>query len=116
MTGTSILLVDDNDDVRNAAEQLLSTYGFVVKAASSGEEALETLIAGFNPDFVVSDIAMDGMHGVELVRTIRRSHPHVRSVLVSGHSDIAQAATKEGFVVIAKPYDISSLLPVLLER
>ncbi|GHC98351.1 hypothetical protein GCM10007320_53950 [Pseudorhodoferax aquiterrae] len=116
MTGTSILLVDDNDDVRDAADQLLSTYGFVVRAVRSGEEALKTLRAGFNPDFVVSDIVMDGMHGVELVRTIRRSHPHVRSVLVSGHSDIAQAAIKEGFVVIAKPYDISSLLPVLMER
>ena len=115
--GKVILLVDDNHDVREATQQLLESSGFVVKAVDSGEEALQLLSRGFDPDILVSDIVMpQGMNGVKLVREVRRVRPLIRPVLVTGHSDVAQVATDEGFPVIAKPYDLPTLLQAVLSH
>ncbi|WP_431259424.1 response regulator [Roseateles chitinivorans] len=112
--GRVILLVDDNHDVREATQQLLESSGFVVKAVDSGEDALQLLSRGFDPDILVSDIVMpQGMNGVKLVREVRRMRPLIKPVLVTGHSDVAQVATDEGFPVIAKPYDLPTLLQAL---
>ncbi|WP_431257552.1 response regulator [Roseateles chitinivorans] len=112
--GDVVLLVDDNDDVREASAQLLEAGGFVVMAARSAREALAFINDGFTPHVVISDIVMPGgMHGVELVRQIRQRHPQVKSVLVTGHSDVAEGARREGVAVIPKPYDMQTLLRAL---
>ncbi|ANH66637.1 ATP-binding protein [Mitsuaria sp. 7] len=112
--GQVILLVEDNDDVREASEQLLEAGGFVVQSARSSVDALDLLAQGLRPDVVISDIVMPhGIHGVELVRQIRRQLPGVRSVLVTGHSEVAAGARREGLPVIAKPYSLEALLQAL---
>lgn len=112
--GQVILLVDDNEEVREASRQMLDASGFVVKAVSSGQEALDALAAGFAPHILVSDIVMpNGMDGVQLVRRVRQSHPQVRSVLVTGHSDIADKAASEGFPIVSKPYEMATLMQAL---
>jgi|GEM_PF-1420838 len=112
--GEVILLVDDNDDVREASLQLLAAGGFAVRAARSAPDALRLLEAGLRPDVLVSDIVMPGgMHGVELARQVRGSIPDIRVVLVTGYSDVAQSASEEGYPVIRKPYDLASLLRAL---
>jgi signal transduction histidine kinase/CheY-like chemotaxis protein len=112
--GQVVLLVDDNDDVREASVELLSAGGFVVRAAASAREALRLLGEGFRPDVLVSDIVMPGgMHGVDLVRHAKRAHPSLKAVLVTGYSDAAQSAREEGLTVVGKPYDLASLLRAL---
>ncbi|SEL23433.1 Signal transduction histidine kinase [Roseateles sp. YR242] len=112
--GQVILLVDDNDDVREASLQLLAAGGFVVRAAPNAPEALRLLEAGLQPDVLISDIVMPGgMHGVELARQVRAGLPRVRVVLVTGYSDVAQSASEEGYPVIRKPYDLAALLRAL---
>ncbi|WAC72321.1 MASE4 domain-containing protein [Roseateles sp. SL47] len=113
-SGEVILLVDDNDDVREASQQLLAAGGFAVRTARHAPEALSLIAAGLRPDVLISDIVMPGgMNGVELARRIKDSHPDVRVVLVTGFSDVAQSASEEGYPVVRKPYDLASLLSVL---
>lgn len=108
--GQVVLLVDDNDDVREATVQLLGSEGCVVRAARDGAEALALLRGGLQPDLMVSDIVMPGdMNGVELARRARALRAALRVVLVTGYSDAAQAARDEGFPVVAKPYDLAAL-------
>lgn len=109
--GQVVLLVDDNDDVREASVQLLSVNGLVVRAASNAAEALGLLERGLRPDLLVSDIVMPGgMHGVELVRRARGLMPDLRVVLATGYSDVAEHAREEGYPVVRKPYDLVTLL------
>ncbi|MBB3196669.1 ATP-binding protein [Roseateles terrae] len=112
--GEVILLVDDNDDVRDASQQLLAAGGFAVRAAQDAHEALRLMDEGLVPDVLISDIVMPGgVNGVELARRIKARRPDVRVVLVTGYSDVAQSASEEGYPVVRKPYDLASLLSVL---
>ena len=112
--GRVLLLVEDNPDVRESSVQLLSAEGLVVRAASAGDEALAVLTSGFSPDYLVSDIVMPGsMDGVELVREVRVRFPAIKTVLVTGYSDVAERAREDGFPVLRKPYDLASLMSAL---
>ncbi len=109
--GEVILLVDDNDDVREASQQLLMSAGFVVRTARDAHEALRWMDEGLVPDVLISDIVMPGgINGVELARRIKARRPDLRVVLVTGYSDMAQSAVEEGYPVVRKPYDLAALL------
>lgn len=109
--GEVILLVDDNDDVREASQQLLMSAGFAVRTARDAHEALRWMDDGLVPDVLISDIVMPGaMNGLELARRIRARRPDVRVVLVTGYSEMAQGAIEEGYPVVRKPYDLTALL------
>ncbi len=109
--GEVILLVDDNDDVREASQQLLMSAGFAVRTAKDAGEALRWMDEGLVPDVLISDIVMPGaMNGLELARRIKARRPDVRVVLVTGYSEMAQGAIEEGFPVVRKPYDLTALL------
>lgn len=115
--GEVILLVDDNDDVREASQQLLAAGGFAVRAARDAHEALRLMDDGLVPDVLISDIVMPGgINGVELARQIKARRPDVRVVLVTGYSEVAQSASEEGYPVVRKPYDLALLLSVLGRR
>ncbi len=113
--GRVLLLVEDNADVRESSVQLLGAEGLAVRAAADGDEALTVLASGFTPDYLVSDIVMSGsVDGVELVREVRRRFPAIKTVLVTGYSDVAERAREEGFAVLRKPYDLASLMGALV--
>ena len=74
--GLSVLLVEDNDHVREFARHLLDELGYRVVSAASGEEALE-LLETEAVDILFTDVVMPGLSGVELARLARqpRSRP-----------------------------------------
>ncbi len=112
--GRVLLLVEDNPDVRESSVQLLSAEGLAVRAVDDADQALALLEGGFAPDFLVSDIVMPGrMDGAELVRQVRDRFPAIRTVLVTGYSDVAERARDEGYSVLRKPYDLGSLMAAL---
>lgn len=114
LEGKVLLLVEDNSDVRDASNQLLSSEGLAVHVVEDADRALTLLKSGFVADFLVSDIVMPGMmNGVDLVRHVKAEFPAVRSVLVTGYSDIAERAREEGFIVLRKPYELRSLIEAL---
>ncbi len=83
----TILLVDDNDELREATRALLEALGYRVAAAAGGEEALEAWErAGGEVDLVLADVVMPGMSGTELVGRLRRRRD-VKAIFMSGHAE-----------------------------
>ena len=70
MTGTYILAIEDEEDIRELLEFNLSRHGFDVSSVDSGEKALE-LINKTTPDLVLLDLMLPGMDGFEICRQIK---------------------------------------------
>ncbi len=111
--GGNVLLVEDQETVRNMAEAMLEQMGFEVLAASSGAEAVELFQA--NPDkilCVMTDLRMPGMNGWETLAVLRKIRPHIPAILVSG-CDEACAMTcnysERPHVFLQKPYSMGDL-------
>jgi PAS domain S-box-containing protein len=112
----TILVVDDDPDVRDAVAAILIELGYEVVTASNGQEALGALRGTRHIDLLFSDIIMTGgMSGIELAHLARREFPRVRVVLTSGYAfrDPESMAAAAEFVVIAKPYSRDELGEVM---
>lgn len=111
----SILIVDDSPGVLQNMEFLLSPH-LSVRVAESGAAAL----AAVTPDtsLVLTDVRMPGMNGVELARTLRRTHPHLPVVFMTGivEDDLRAEARELGVLdVLRKPLRPGVLFPALQE-
>jgi len=84
-----ILVVDDEHEIRVLLSRHFRYAGYEVKTASDGLDALEKLEAG-RVDVMVSDIGMPRMDGINLLERVRRDHPMLRTVMITGH--VAQDA------------------------
>ena len=104
-----ILVVDDDNDVRGVAAQMVEELGYQVVAAASGTEALRQLAEGAF-DLILTDVVMPGMSGVELARRIRAVAPAMPLLFASGYADVAtfgeELATE---TVLKKPYRIGEI-------
>ncbi len=103
---TSVLVVDDDDDLRRALQRQLEDNGFEVGAVSTGEEALETLEAK-TFDVLLTDLRMSGTDGIDLIASAIRVAPQTRAVLMSAYATARdhQLATRLGAVsVLTKPF------------
>jgi PAS domain S-box-containing protein len=113
-----VLLVEDNDHVREFAHQLLDDLGYRVLSTASAEEALERLETEA-VDLLFSDVVMPGRSGVELARLARQRHPGLPILLASGYSEEIVGSAGADFEILRKPYDlkmIESALAAALER
>ncbi len=81
----SILIVDDDTEVREILAESLQSYGYAVRAASTGEEALQELTREPRIRLLISDVRMAGMSGIELVDRAIAVCPHLRIILMSGY-------------------------------
>ena len=109
-----ILVVEDNEEVGQFAETLLSELGHSVTLATSGEEALE-LTRTRDFDVVFSDVVMPGMGGLRLSERLAEEKPHLPVILATGYSqEIAQSGSG-GRPVILKPYRLATLSQALVE-
>ncbi|HUZ71782.1 MAG TPA: ATP-binding protein [Stellaceae bacterium] len=106
--GATILLVEDDADVRAVMRETLVAAGFRVVTATAGEPAAAMLEAGAAIDLLLSDVVMPGgISGTALARLARRLRPGLPVLLLSGHTDVSLAAhaPDDGeFVLIAKPF------------
>jgi two-component system nitrogen regulation response regulator NtrX len=112
-----ILIVDDEADIRLLIGGILSDEGYTTRQAGSSDAALAALRAR-QPSMVVLDIWLEGsgMDGMELLDEIRKHHPSVPVVMISGHGNIetAVAAIKNGaYDFIEKPFKADRLLLVI---
>ena len=83
------LVVDDHDDVRKTVRFNLRELGFKVIEAQNADEALSLIEQVDMITTVVSDIDMPGnLNGVDLIKKIQSSHPHIRTVLMTGHGNL----------------------------
>jgi PAS domain S-box-containing protein len=105
----SVLLVEDNDDVREVAETMLCQLGYRVACAASAAEAIEALGNGAEVDLVFTDIVMPGAtDGVGLAHYLSLKYPHVALLLTSGYARHADMIDKD-FPVLRKPYRLADL-------
>jgi PAS domain S-box-containing protein len=117
--GLRLLLVDDEELVRKATASILSSEGYDVRTASSGDQALGLLNSAGPFDIVLTDLAMPGMNGLELGERIRFSHPRLPVVYMSGffedtfsgRSGIVASAKSGHF--LAKPFSREQLFHAL---
>ena len=107
-----ILLVDDDPDLLQLISLRLTSAGYRVSTAASGEEALGKLSAR-RPDVVITDLRMDGMDGLALFERIRHESPSLPVILLTAHGTVPDAvdATQRGvFAFLTKPFDGHELL------
>jgi PAS domain S-box-containing protein len=104
----TILVVEDEIDVRTIATRFLSAVGYNVVAAASAREALDLLIANPGVDLLFSDVVLgSGMDGTELAREARRIRPELPVLLTSGYQgpgNRRREAPDETFELLPKPY------------
>jgi len=101
-----VLVVDDEENLRLVLRTLLRRNGYEVEAASSGEEALG-LVDSFGPDFILTDVRMPKMGGLDLLATLRAKGNDATVVVMSayGNTDLAIEAMKAGaYDYIQKPF------------
>jgi DNA-binding NtrC family response regulator len=112
MSKGSILVVDDESEIREGLELLLSSEGYGVSSAGTGESGLAKLEEG--PfDLLLLDVNLPDRNGLDLLREIRRRDPHLSIVLITayGSIDMARAAFKSGAMdYITKPWSNDELL------
>jgi PAS domain S-box-containing protein len=110
-----VLLVDDEQLVRDGTAAMLRELGHRVVEAAGAGEALEKLQDGLQVDVVVTDYKMPRMDGAELARRLRRSQPHLPVLLITGYSGHADDTL--GLSRLAKPFrqaDIAAALEELV--
>src|SRR4029079_815861 len=104
----AILVVEDNEEVGQFAEALLTELGHKVTRATTGEEALE-LSRKRDFDVVFSDVVMPGMGGLKLAEMLADEKPGLPVVLATGYSQQIAEGGSGGRPVILKPYRLATL-------
>jgi len=105
----SVLVVEDNAELREMTAALLQEHGYAVRAAASPAEGFDALRT-FAADLIFSDILMPGgMSGIEFVREARRRYPGIEVLLTSGDAGVLNAADHGEFTILQKPYRIDTL-------
>jgi two-component system, sensor histidine kinase and response regulator len=116
----SILVIDDNDDVRALVAAVLTNFGFVVRQATCGEEGIE-LARTQKPDLIISDVQMPGMDGHHLLGAIRelQDTAPIPFILMTGsgsHSDFRRGMASGADDYIYKPFTPDELIEAVLSR
>jgi len=115
MIAGDILLVDDDPDLLKLISLRLTSAGYRIRTAESGETALAA-IAVQRPAAVVTDLRMPGIDGLQLFDAIHRQHPALPVLILTAHGTIpdAVAATQRGvFGFLTKPFDSQELLQLV---
>ncbi len=109
-TETSIIIVDDDDAIRETTEEFLKLSGYTTISTSNAEDALE-MLKFFHPDIVLTDISMQGMSGLDMTKIIKDNYP-IEVIVMTGY--IAEHSYEEAISAgasdfIFKPFRFEEL-------
>ena len=106
-----VLVVDDNEEVRDVLVAYLETLGYRTLQAASGHDALELLAdGGAGIDLLMADYAMPGMSGTELMRAVRAERPDLPVVVITGYADTTDLDGRlDEAMLLQKPFRINEL-------
>lgn len=99
----TVLLVDDDNSVREVTAQMLGNLGYLVIQADSGQAALDLLQDGASVDLLLADFAMPGMNGGELARAVLSRYPKLPVVFVTGYAELGELGMGTS-TIIQKPF------------
>ncbi|TVM30990.1 sigma-54-dependent transcriptional regulator [Oceanidesulfovibrio marinus] len=112
---STILIVDDDAQLRRSFSKLLADRGYVVETAASGEQCLERAGQG-GVDLVIQDVRLPGMDGLETFSRLRELEPTPQVIVMTafGTMETAVEATKLGaYDYVLKPFDIPTMLDLI---
>jgi DNA-binding NtrC family response regulator len=110
-----ILIVDDEEDLRNLLSQYLSTTGYDIHSAEDGEKAIEALYAN-TFDVVLLDIQMPKVGGIEVLKYISQHTPQTKVIILTGYGDLKNAMEARQYGAsdfINKPYKLEDILSTI---
>lgn len=112
-----ILITDDEDDIRSLIADILEDEGYSCRKAGTAEACMAS-IEEDAPALMILDIWLkdSDMDGIDILKSVRRSHPDIPIIIISGHGniEIAVAAIKQGaYDYIEKPFNIDQLMVVV---
>jgi hypothetical protein len=115
LVGTeTILVVDDEQALREVTRRILTRNGYTVVTASSGAQALQIAAAHVGPiDLVLTDVIMPTMQGPTVAKEVKKLRPGIRVLFMSGHAKPvleAEAVLGTEFLLVEKPFDQAKLL------
>ncbi|HMK49522.1 MAG TPA: sigma-54 dependent transcriptional regulator [Thermodesulfovibrionales bacterium] len=111
---TTLLIVDDEEGIRETLAGIFEDEGYNVTAVASGEEALNALKEQ-SPEIVLLDVWLPGMDGIETLQEIKKAYPGLPVIMISGHGNIELAvkATRMGaYEFLEKPLSLERVLLV----
>ena len=111
MTNVKIMLVDDEERFLSTTQKLMKKKGYDTLIASSGNAALE-LLGQKQVHVVILDVKMPEMDGIETLKEIKKQHPMVEVIMLTGHGALPsamEALEKGAFDYLSKPCDIELL-------
>jgi DNA-binding NtrC family response regulator len=118
MSIANVLLVDDEVSFVETFAERLELRNFEISKAFSGPEALQVLEENKNVEVVILDVKMPGMDGIETLADIKKKHPLVEVMMLSGHADVESAleGMKQGaFDYLMKPVDMDQIIAKVTE-
>jgi CheY-like chemotaxis protein len=110
-----ILVIDDEPEMRETLEAVLASEGYQVDTAETGMVAIERAKTE-SFDLAIADLRMPGLSGIETIASLRRLHPNLAVVVVSGYvsEESTQRCLEEGvFRILVKPVHFEKLLQVV---
>ena len=113
-----ILVVDDDENIRNSLAPILRAEGYIVDLAANGSEAIQkTKSTTYNAALI--DIRLPDMEGIELLTRMKDTVPKVRKIMITGFpstKNAIDAVNKKADAYILKPVDLEKLLGVIREQ
>jgi len=113
-----ILVVDDDENIRNTMKTILEDEGYIVDSAANGRDAIKrTEETAYNVALI--DIRLPDMEGVELLKLMRDAVPKTRKIMVTGYPSMQNAVAalnKNADAYLIKPVDIEKLLSTVKEQ
>jgi two-component system nitrogen regulation response regulator GlnG len=109
-----IWIIDDDRSIRWVLEKALAKQGWNITTFESGDAALKQLKSS-EPTAIVSDVRMPGINGIDLLKQLKKDHPHLPIIIMTAHSDLESAVSAyEGgaFEYLPKPFDIDEAVAV----
>lgn len=113
-----ILIVDDDDSLRESMVSILESEGYILDVAKSGQEA-ETKIKNNVYNLVLLDIRLPDINGIELLAKINKYSPKVKKIMLTGFPDTNSAIKSvngKADAYLVKPFDPEKLLEIIAEN
>jgi DNA-binding NtrC family response regulator len=112
MEEIKVLLVDDEEEFVNSISERLEIRDVKADVAFNGEQALQK-VAEDEPNVIVLDLRMPGIDGIEVLRRLKKAHPKIQVIILTGHGtekDAEQARRLGAFAYLQKPVEMDTLL------
>src|SRR5438034_1308652 len=112
MSKRSILVVDDDRSVRSYLSDFLTSCGYSIECAESGDQAVARLSVGYIPSLIVLDIVMPGINGIEVLESVKKINPSIPVIILSaaGQTKTVVEAMKMGAAdFLVKPFEEQEL-------